>query len=115
MSTPGSDLSSPPDRKLTRTSTGSGRGSIGNILSGGLWRSSGKLIIDEADVGEWLDRCELEPNLHHLLAAPAAPRALTHAHAFTSRGSGALWKHTGPTDAPLGTAGIFERLFTEEV
>ena len=54
MSTPGSDLSSPPDRKLTRTSTGSGRGSIGNILSGGLWRSSGKLIIDEADVGEWL-------------------------------------------------------------
>ena len=26
-------------------------------------------------------------------------------------GSGALWRHTGPSHAPLGTAGLFERLF----
>ena len=36
----------------------------------------------------------------HPLARP--PRA---------RGSGALWRHTGPSHAPLGTAGMFERLF----
>ena len=28
-----------------------------------------------------------------------------------ARGSGALWRHTGPSHAPLGTAGMFERLF----
>ena len=41
---------------------------------------------------------------HRMSLAPHLPQS----HA---RGSGALWKHTGPVHAPLGTAGIFERLF----
>ena len=125
-----------PASPQTPGSSGSRSNSRARILSGGLWRSAGSLVIDEAESGEWCARSD-EPNRctlprcvcaahvqrtgspcvcvcvhmrvhwytpHRMSLAPHLPQS----HA---RGSGALWKHTGPVHAPLGTAGIFERLF----
>ena len=130
-----------PSSPQTPGSSGSRSKSRSRILSGGLWRSTGSLVLDEAESGEWCARSE-----HPNTAAPCRPvrarraRAArpparppvrpcargwcappAHWHPPTRRsplgpppracGSGALWRHTGPSHAPLGTAGLFERLF----
>jgi len=127
-----------PDPSSPKTPGSSGARSRSKILSGGLWRSAGSLVLDEAASGEWCARsedsnrcavprcvcavhvgspcvrarvrvracgaCALVHAGHWHTRASASPAAI-------ARGSGALWKYTGPNHGPLGTAGVFERLF----
>ena len=125
-----------PSSPQTPGSSGSRSKSRSRILSGGLWRGAGSLVLDEAESGEWCARSE-----HPNTAAPRRPMRARRARAARppararvsgvraralapadrpltpwpapprARGSGALWRHTGPSHAPLGTAGMFERLF----